>query len=249
MDGVTTMRPIVPAICASLSAAACVPASATVPPNHLSATAEEAIARRQERAAGVLERQGSMADDTPECSTPPRVGRRGVPGMTCGPSTRPPGETDEDNVRAGQLRDSAARHRRVAMALETAEWRACEGLSEDEIARSPFTHRDDVVDVEVVSGAAGPDGRPRVAGARVRFHQIGVLGADRLQHVVDCHLTIDNELGDDVPEKSYSPLVPRGATATVTAVAHGYVIQVLSDDPDGAREIVRRALALRPVAR
>jgi hypothetical protein len=243
------MRPIVPAILASLSAAACAPASTTVPPNHLSATAEEAAAQRQERAAGVLERQGAMADDTPECSTPPRVGRRGVPGMTCGPSTRPPGETDEDNVRAGQLRDSAARHRRVAMALESAEWRACDGLSEDELAQSPFAHRDDVVDVEVVNVPAGPDGRPRGAGARVRFHQIETIGAGRLQRVVDCHVAIDNELGHDDPEQTYSPLVARGASATVTAVPHGYVIQVLSDDPDGAREIVRRALALRPVAR
>jgi hypothetical protein len=90
-----------------------------------------------------------------------------------------------------------------------------------------------------------PSGAPLV-----RFHQIEMLGADHAQHVVDCHLAIDNELGDDVPEKSYSPLVPRVASATVTAVPHGYVIQVvLSGDPDGAREIVRRALALRPVAR
>jgi hypothetical protein len=232
------MRPYIPAVLACLSASACAqPPSSSVPVNHLSATAEEAVAQRQEHAAGVLELQGEMADDTPTCG-PVSLGKSNA---ECGPSTRENGETASDSLRAAQLREAAAQHRHVAMALENAQWRACEGLSDDEIGLSPFSRRADIVDVEVVTNAA-----QRVTGARVRFHEIGTLSADRLQRLVDCHLAMDNALGHDVPERAYSPLVPRGASATVTTVPHGYVIEVVSDDPDGAREIVRRAMALRP---
>jgi hypothetical protein len=164
----------------------------------------------------------------------------------CGPSPRPTGETAEDYVRANQLLDAAAQHRRVAMALEGATSRACAGLSDADLAQSPFGHREDIVAVQVLRSATEPDGRTRVVGARVQFHELGQLGADTVQHVVDCHVAIDHLLGNDVADQSYSPLAPRGATATVTALPHGYVIDVRSNDPEGAREIVRRTLALRP---
>jgi hypothetical protein len=245
-DEVSVMRPIVPAMVACLSASTCAPppTTAVLPPNHQSVAAEEAVARRQEHAAGVLELQGGIADDAPQCG-PVSLGQVAT---TCGPPTRETGETTEDSLRAAQLREEAAGHRRVATMLASAEARACNGLSDVEIAVSPFGHRGDIVDVQVVS-RADADGRPRVAGARVRFHQLEQLSADRLQHLLDCHIAIDSALGNDVPEKSYSPLVPRGARATVTTVPHGYVVEVLSDDPDGAREIARRAQALRPGAR
>lgn len=240
------MRSIVPAMVACLSASSCTPpppSTAVVPSSHLSVTAEQAVAQRQERAAGVLELQGQMADDAPRCG-PVSLGQAAT---TCGSSTRETGETAEDSLRAAELREHAAEHRQVAEMLESTESRACEGLSDAEIAQSPFAQRGDIVDVQIVSRTA-TDGLPRVAGARVRFHELEKLSADRLQRLLDCHIAIDSALGNDVPEKSYSPLVPRGARATVTTVPHGYIVEVLSDDPDGAREIARRAQALRPRA-
>jgi hypothetical protein len=236
------MRPIVPAIIVCLSASSCEPPAPTVPPGQQTATQEKAIARADDHKAGVLERQGEMADETPQCGP----AFPGGPGTKCGPTTRPAGETAENEVRANQLRDAAAQHRRVAMALETATSRVCAGLPDEDLAQSPFAHREDIVHVEVLSGTAEPGGRPRVAGARVQFHALETPSAGSIQHVVDCHLAIDHLLGDDTADKRESPLAPRSATATVTALPHGYVIDVQSNDPEASREIVRRALALSP---
>jgi hypothetical protein len=239
------MRTTAPTIFVCLTVSACLPASTTVPPRPLTATEEQAVAERQDHIAGVLERQGEMADEAPQCGP----FAPGVAVLTCGAPTRPTGATAEDRVRANELRDAAAQHRRVAMALESATARACAGLPEAELAESPFGHRQDIVDVEPVTGPPGPDGVTGVVGARVRFHSIERVDVGAVQHVVDCHLTMDHLLGTDVADEAYSPLAPRGATATVTALSHGYVIDVRSDDPASGREIARRALALRPPTR
>jgi hypothetical protein len=247
------MRLIVPAIVLSLSASSCVPSSSAVPPppptatRPLTATEEKAVASHQEQKAGVLERQGEMADDTPQCGPAfSATGLAGTPGTQCLPTTRPAAETAEDGVRAHQLRDSAKQHRRVAMALETATSRVCAGLPDEDLAESPFAHQEDIVHVEVLSRPPGADGQGWVAGARVQFHALEAQTAGSIQHVVDCHIAIDHLLGDDIADRNSSPLAPRGATATVTALPHGYVIDVRSNDPEAAKEIVRRAMALRP---
>jgi hypothetical protein len=169
----------------------------------------------------------------------------GTAGQICWASPRESGAAAHDRMHAAEQRDAAAEHRRVSWELRSVELRACADIAEADIADSPFSHREDIVDAEVIQGL-GPDGKPQPLGARVRFHQIEHLTAAWLQHVVDCHLARNDAMGHDVPEMSYCPLVPRGATATVQVIPHGYVIEIRSTDAEGAREIARRAMALRP---
>jgi hypothetical protein len=217
-----------------VGAIACTPAApSTIPPGHQSAAGEERQAREHERAAGVLETQGTMNESQPSC------GLQSKPSEICWTYHRA-GAASIDLKLATDQRQAAEEHRRVSKALRDAEVVACAGVAEEDIVRSPFAHRDDIVDVQVIQGPSG------VVGARVRFHELEKLTVEWLQHVVDCHLARDNALGHDVPEMAYCPLVPRGASATVLAMPHGYVIEVRSDDPAGAREIARRAAALMP---
>jgi len=225
----------------SLGCASSPPPATTIPENHLSARGERHLAREDERAASVLERQATMSEDV-RCG--PLV--QSEPGTICWSAPRGSADAERDRVRATQLRHAAVEHRRVSTALRDAEATACAGIAEADIVESPFAHRDDIVAVDLVEGPAPPDGLPRVLGARVRFHRIEKLSPEWLQHVIDCHIARDDALGHDVPEMSYDPLVPRGARATVIGVPHGYIVEIVSDDPEGAREILRRAMALRP---
>jgi hypothetical protein len=220
----------------------CTPTTTEIPTHHMSASGEGSLARSDERAAGVLERQAALEDGTIECG-PPFANQ---PGEVCWTTPWGSDAAAEDLMEASELRDAAARHRRISKELREAEARECPGIPEADVTRSPLAHREDIVQVEVVHGAPGPDGQPSILGARVRFHHLGGLTADWLQRIVDCHVARDNALGNNVPEMSYDPLVPAGARATVIEVPHGYIVEVRSDDPAAAREIARRALALRP---
>jgi len=218
----------------SSACAASTPTPTTIPPEHQSVAGEQSAAAAHDRAGGALERQAASETGPAKCGPP----AAGAPGQICWTSTRTSGAASSELMRAATERDAAAQHRRVSQALRDAETMACAGISQEDMTHSPFAHRDDIVDAQVIEGPAG------VLGARVRFHELSNLTADWLQHVVDCHVARDNALGHEVPEMGYCPLVPRGASAVVTAVPHGYVVEVRSNDPDGAREIARRAKAL-----
>jgi len=231
------------AVLACLAAIGCASTATQVPipAQHLSAEGEQSVARHDRSAAGVLERQAALEDQI-ECG-PLMAGQSSE---VCWTAPKQSGAAAQDRMQAAELRDAAARHRLVSKELREAEARACAGIADADVARSPFAHRADIVDVEIVHGPASPDGAPPVLGARVRFHHVGGLTAERLQHIVDCHIARDDALGDEVPEMSYDPLVAPGATATVIEIPHGYIVDVRSDNPAGAREIARRALALKP---
>jgi hypothetical protein len=211
-----------------------------IPTHHLSAQRERSVARDETRAEGVLERQAVLEDEPIQCG--PLIA--GQSGDICWTALKESGAAAEDLMKAAELRDAAARHRLISKELRDAEARACGGIAEADVVRSPFAHRTDIVDVEVVHGAAEAGRPPPVLGARVRFHHVGGLTAERLQHLVDCHIARNDALGNDVPEMSFDPLVPPGARATVIEIPHGYIVDVRSDDPVAAREIARRALAL-----
>ena len=220
------------------SSACAAPEPASIPQNHLSVAGEAQAARQHERAGGVLERQAALESSQTECG---HASGSGV-AQICWTGQRIPGSSTADMLAAADERKAAAEHRRVSAALRDAERISCAGIAEEDIIRSPFAHTADIVDVQEIQAM----GRPGPAGASVRFHEIEHLSADMLQHVIDCQLARDNAMGHDVPEMSYCPLVPRGATATVRAVPHGYVVDVVSDDPAAAREILRRSRALLP---
>ena len=218
------------------SHACAAPSATTIPPGHGSAENEARAAWEHDRAAGVMERQAGSEVAPTECGFIVAGGGAQI----CWTQPRIPGAVSWDLAAAARQREAAQEHRRVSQALRDAEALTCAGLSEADMTRSPFAHTADIVDVQLIQGPAG------VAGASVRFHQLEKLSGDWLQHVINCHLARDNALGHDVPEMSYCPLVPRGASATVTDIPHGYVVEVTSADPDAAREIARRAMALKP---
>ena len=68
--------------------------------------------------------------------------------------------------------------------------------------------------------------------------------AEKLQHIVDCHVARSAALGHVVPEMLYCPLVPNGVTAKVTVASDGFAVAIRADDPASADEILRRARAL-----
>jgi hypothetical protein len=228
------------ALVAVCSLAACAaPASTSIPPNHQSAAAEERAAGEHERAAGVLERQALGQPADVKCG--PVVA--GEPTEICWTPPRESGVAASELLRASEQRQAAVEHRRVSTALRDAEARACSGIAEADIVDSPFAHKADIVQVDVIQGSFA-DGTVRPVGARVRFHAIEHLTGPVLQHLVDCHIARSDAMGHDVPEMSYCPLVPRGASATVEVIPHGYIVEIRSDDPAGGREIARRATAL-----
>lgn len=221
-------------LAAVCSLVACAAPANTIPAGHMSASAEEQAAAEHDRAAGVLESQ-AYAKPAPMRCGPLSAGG---PEQICWTVPRLSGAAAADLRRAAAQRDAAAEHRRTSAALVAAEARACIGVSEADMAESPFAHTADIAAVDVLEAG----GRP--IGARVRFREVEHLTASVLRHLVDCHVARDDALGHDVPEMSYCPLVPRGATATVEVVPHGYVVEIRSDDPAGAQEIARRATAL-----
>lgn len=228
------------ALVAFCGAAACAaPAATSIPPNHQSAAAEEQAASEHERAAAVLERQAANSPGEWRCGP----WSSGDPDEICWTSPRESSASAHELMRASEQLAAAAEHRRVSAALRDAEVKACSGISAADMADSPFAHKADIVQVEVIQGSFA-DGTVRPVGARVRFHEIEHLSGPVLEHLIACHIARDDAMGHDVPEMSYCPLVPRGAWATVEVIPHGYIVEIRSNDAAGVREIVKRATAL-----
>lgn len=150
-------------------------------------------------------------------------------------------------------REAAEKHRAAAAALVAAEQQACAGIAEDDRAMSPFEHSADLESVEPLvertySSKAGTAGRQ--VGALVTFRAVPGLTAEWLQREIDCHLARNAALGHVVPEMPDCPLVPKGVSARVRSAGAGFAVEVRSDDPDTAREVLARAqrLVARPVS-
>jgi len=236
------MRKLVGIVVGAVLCGACAGPGATgIPAGHQSALGETKAAGEHERVAGVLERQAMNEPPATKCGPGLDSGAQ-----ICWSDYRISGATTRGLAQAADQRKAAAEHRRVSQALRQAESTACAGISEEDMAASPFAHTEDIVDVQVLRGPAGPTGETKVLGARIRFHELEQLTSDWLTRVLECHLARDSALGHDVPEMGYCPLVPRNATATVTTVPHGFLVDVRSDQPEAALEIARRAMALLP---
>jgi hypothetical protein len=149
---------------------------------------------------------------------------------------------------AEEHRRRAADHRAASQALRDAEARACVGISEQDRDESPFAHREDILAVEELR--SGPSGGkatvPRVEGAIVVFRAVPGMTAQWLQRSVDCHLARSAAVGHDVPEMAYCPLMPKGVAASVTPTQTGFAVAIKAEDPEAAREVLRRARALAP---
>lgn len=212
----------------------------------MSAAQHEAMAAGGTKTA---EAQGAQYDAdaaiaTRHCGRTDFTPGTGVRSPVCWTSTSNPTARHLDEAKRHQK--MAADHRAASQALRDAESRACAGLSDEDRDLSPFAHREDIASVEPLTEGV-PSGKatyPRTAGAVVTFRALPGMTAQWLQRVIDCHLARNAALGHDVSEMPYCPLVPKDVTARVNPAASGFTVAVRSDDPDTAREVLRRSQAL-----
>lgn len=168
----------------------------------------------------------------------------GSPKLPCWNSDRNP--TAKHLEMAEAHRKAAADHRAAAKALAEAESRACSGLAPSDRDMSPFAHREDLAGVTPLTEnvVSGKTKSVKTVGAVIKVRAVPGLTAEWLQRIVTCHLARASALGHEMPEMPYCPLVPKGATAQVESAGDGFNVSVRSDDPEAAKEILRRASAL-----
>ena len=230
------MKTVYAVTCFSALALGCGGSEGTRPHDMSTAQHEEAAAKEEAAA---------------EQPAPPAVGRRGLQPKTGGSFIR---WTARENPNAEQAtsaeehRKQAAAHRAAAQALRDAEASACADISDEDRDASPFYYRSDITSVTVlqepVPGRGGKSYAPQKVGAAAVFRAVPGLTAEWLQRLVDCHLARASSVGHEMPEMSYCPLVLRGITAKVSSAGNGFRVEVRSDDPKTAEEIIRRMKAL-----
>ncbi|MDP2317217.1 MAG: hypothetical protein Q8P41_30300 [Pseudomonadota bacterium] len=149
-----------------------------------------------------------------------------------------------------QHRRMAADHRAASEALREAEASACVGLDPADVDLSPFEqYSADIASVEpLVVHRGGKTPEHRIVGATVTVRAVEGLTAEWLQRVVDCHVARNAAVGHDMPEMPSCPLVPKGATATVSSTGTGFAVAIRSDDSAAAEDILARAKRLAPAA-
>jgi hypothetical protein len=223
---------ILPSIVFLVTACASTPGAQ---PHDMSLTAHEGMAAAEDKSAAAHEAQYDRN------ATGEKV-RCGGMNPSCWTSVENP--TAEHLKMAEQHRKAAADHRAASQVLRDAEARACAGISEQDRDMSPFSHREDIAEVEEITGRATPKSSPHLLGAAIYFRATPGMTVQWLQRAVDCHLARNAALGHDVPEMAYCPLVSKNVTATVIAKHAGFAVEVTSTDADTARAILQRAQAL-----
>jgi hypothetical protein len=235
---------------------ACAATTPGAQPHDMSASAHESEGGKHEGFAGQHAAQYEPKAATERLSCQPGSSRSG-PNATvalvadaCWTSVQNP--TQEHLEEAEQHRRHAADHRAASAALRDAEARACAGLGPSDRDMSPFEHREDIVDVRPLRlnefDARTKTPPEMMVGAVVTFRAVPGLTAEWLQRVVNCHLARNAALGHVVPEMPDCPLVPRGVEARVSSAGEGFAVEIRSNEPKVAREVLARAQRLAPAA-
>ena len=213
-------------------------------PHDMSAASHQAAAEEEEKQAAAH----AQEHDPNAASTEPSCTREGTERRACWSDSVNP--TAEHQKLADEHRELAAKHRAAASALVSAEAAACRGIGDMDRDMSPFAHKADIRSVselvEETYDAGYGATEQRTVGASLVFNAVPGMTAEWLQRVVDCHLARNAALGHDVPEMPYCPLVPKGATAKVSSVGDGFVVDVRGDSDAAIQEIQRRAQILAP---
>jgi hypothetical protein len=207
---------------------ACASRGLPPPAHHPSASEQDALAQAEEAAA----REHLTAAKV-------KLGRCTASLKTVDNDTCWTPASDTNRQEATEHLRLAQEHRAASQALRDAEARACAGLSQNDRDVSPFAHVEDIVRVEPIGPGA------HVEGARVFFGFVPGLSRPRFQQIVDCHVARADAVGHDMPEESFCPLVPPNVKALVRDASDGFVVDVTSDEPGAAREVLRRAQALK----
>lgn len=124
-------------------------------------------------------------------------------------------------------------------ALEAAEGGACRGLSEAEVALSPFYFKEDVLGVSPLMAGG------QVQGAVARFRgDVPRLDAMRLEQVMRCHLERARVVCD--PEAmDYCPLALGQVEVTVRSEGGALVVELRGEDEATAAQVLQRVESLR----
>jgi hypothetical protein len=204
------------------------------------ANRHEADARHHEELANEAEAresagQGFTCGDRALADQATSGGEKLAPRGPCWTSER------EDIARhravAQSLRVDARAHRALARQLVGVARDACESLPENDLARSPFSHREDIASVEAVL-----DG-DHVRGARVRFRPISGLNAAWLERSLTCHQALAAASGYAPTYMSQCPAAVRGAQITASDTPAGAEVEIRSEEVASALVIYARAEA------
>ena len=84
-------------------------------------------------------------------------------------------------------------------------------------------------------------------GDSVVFRAVPGMTAEWLQGVVDCHLARAAAAGHVMPEMEYCALELKDVTAKVASVGDGFAVNIRSNEPATADQIVARAEKLVPM--
>lgn len=239
---------LVIAVAAAAATAACGSGPPqTMPRRHLSATEHHTEAQRHEREASertgrVRPRGEARGGGDPygcydrEVPDPDLGGERVQVLRPCW--TAETRQAADDQTDATEHRRLAAKHREQAEALTRAERKACAGMSQDDIDRSPFSHREDIARVEPLES----DGR--VIGARVLFRRVRGLDAGWMRKAVACHQARAAALGYPPRVMSYCPLMVAPTTATVDVRGEHIAVTITARRDEDAAAVLGRARAL-----
>lgn len=232
-------RPIEVA-CLALTLSACGPAQGTRPHDMSTSGHEEAAQAEQAEAADHEAQYDPVALRALHCGSTATAIDLG--GGCWNADVNP---TEAHRAQARRHRESAAAHRAAGEALRNAERRACVGIDELDRDMSPFANRADIESVaRLTDRPAGSQRIDRLVGATVVFRAAPGMTEQWLQRVIDCHLARNASLGHEVPEMSYCPLVPSGASASVRGTGDGFAVDIRGADTATAQEIWQRAETL-----
>lgn len=220
---------------------ACASTTPGAQPHDMSAAAHDSMAANE---AATADTHAAKYDPNATAKVDRCDPRGGMSEGACWTSTSNP--TSEHIEEAKRHRKMAADHRAASQALRDAEAHSCAGISDADRDMSPFDHREDIASVEPLTEGttSGKAQLTTTTGAIVTFRAVRGMTAQWLQRVIDCHLARNASLGHDVPEMPSCPLVPKGASAKVSATQSGFAVAIRGDDGAAAQEILKRAQSL-----
>ena len=125
--------------------------------------------------------------------------------------------------------------------------RACAGIPEEDRNKGPFFQSEAIASITPLIVEEYPRSNPplqRMAGAIVTVRAGPGMTAEWLQRLVDCQLAHNAALAQSAPDLAGSPLIHRGTVATVRSTGSGFAIEIRSNEPKIATEILARAQRL-----
>jgi hypothetical protein len=139
---------------------------------------------------------------------------------------------------AARLRAEARDHRQEARNLAYVERTFCAVMPEDELAHTPFWHREDIVRV-------APYFEDKVVrGAEITFRPVKGLTVAWLRAAIDCHAARAALFGYDPTYQAYDPSLVQRTRISVVERAEGMVVTIRADDSDTAALVWSKAQGL-----